>query len=237
MKRMIPSSKLTVKNDKLTAMEGIYDAEGNQIIADGGSLVAGNPEVPEGTSPTELSGLSVQNDSTKVYYKITHSPVVEANPVVPEGITPTALSGLKVDSSYFSIESGGSGTQKYAHFLDVKTGETFNIIMVISEESSAYTTSTFALWLYNNSYTSTSAYFKSVLGSGPSVKAGSGSGTGKVNITSIRGVFSSDGSTLTSYGTTDTISYNSDSQNLGVNNASGASSLATTIYGDTIVAL
>lgn len=31
MKRMIPSSKLTIKNDKLTAMEGIYDSEGNQI--------------------------------------------------------------------------------------------------------------------------------------------------------------------------------------------------------------
>lgn len=113
MKRMIPSSKLTVKNDKLTALEGIYDAEGNQIIADGGSLVAGNPEVPAGTSPTELSGLSVQNDSTKVYYKITHSPVVEANPVVPEGTTPTALSGLKVGSDYYGISGGGEEVVAY----------------------------------------------------------------------------------------------------------------------------
>ena len=105
MKRMIPSSKLTVKNDKLTALEGIYDAEGNQIIADGGSLVAGNPEVPSGTSPTELSGLSVQNDSTKQYFKITHSPVVEANPVVPSGAIEQDLLHLKVGSSYYKTNA------------------------------------------------------------------------------------------------------------------------------------
>lgn len=70
MKRMIPSSKLTIKNDKLTAMEGIYDSEGNQIIADGGSLVEGNPSVPEGTTPTALTGISIQNDGEKKFFSI-----------------------------------------------------------------------------------------------------------------------------------------------------------------------
>ena len=236
MKRMIPDSKLTIKDGKLTAVAGIYDNEGNQIIADGGSLVAGNPEVPEGTSPVEMTGLSVQNDGETAYYKITHSPVVEANPDMT-GQTPADLEGLKVGSSYYQIQAGGGGTQKYAHFLDVKTGDTFNIIMLISEESSAYTTSSFASWLYNNSYTSTSSYFKSILGSGSSTKAGAGASVGKVIIVAIRGIFSSNGSTLSSFGTSDDISYNSTTQKLEVANASGVSALETVVYGDTIVAL
>lgn len=67
MKRMIPSSKLTIKNDKLTAMEGIYDAEGNKIIADGGSLVVGNPE---GSATATLSKISIQNDGEPVVYNV-----------------------------------------------------------------------------------------------------------------------------------------------------------------------
>ena len=100
MKRMIPSSKLTVKNDKLTALEGIYDAEGNQIIADGGSLVVGNPE---GIPTATLSKISIQNDSTPVVYEVPQGTEVEAN---PQGIVGAVLESIKIGSSNYAIQGG-----------------------------------------------------------------------------------------------------------------------------------
>lgn len=99
MKRMIPSSKLTIKNDKLTAMEGIYDSEGNQIIADGGSLVVGNPE---GTATATLSKISIQNDGEPVVYNVGGTEV-EAN---PQGIVGAVLESIKIGSSNYAIQGG-----------------------------------------------------------------------------------------------------------------------------------
>lgn len=99
MKRMIPSSKLTIKNDKLTAMEGIYDSEGNQIIADGGSLVVGNPE---GEATATLSKISIQNDGSPVIYEVGGTEV-EAN---PQGIVGAVLESIKIGSSNYAIQGG-----------------------------------------------------------------------------------------------------------------------------------
>lgn len=97
MKRMIPSSKLTIKNDKLTAMEGIYDSEGNQIIADGGSLVVGNPE---GTATATLSKISIQNDGSPVVYEVPQGTLVEANPSQPTSL----LSSITIGNTSYVLD-------------------------------------------------------------------------------------------------------------------------------------
>lgn len=94
MKRMIPNAYLEVKEGKLTAYKGIYDSEGNQIIADGGSIVEGNPNMT-GQTPTALTGLKVSNGGTDSYYSVPQE--------IPAGFNLTSSAGM---ASQFQMNNG-----------------------------------------------------------------------------------------------------------------------------------
>ena len=78
------------------------DVTSESSVVPGENSVVANPEIPAGTTPTDLETVQVGSD----YYQIPEGVEVEANPTVPSGTTPTALTGIKIDSGYYDIPQG-----------------------------------------------------------------------------------------------------------------------------------
>ena len=102
-----------------------------------GTIVEGNPEIPEGTTPTDLSDIKIGD----TYYSIPEGTEVVANPTL-EGTEPE-LTGLQVGNTKYKVPSGG-GDHLYQHniIVDSKRNTTSGYwftMTIVSSESTPYT--------------------------------------------------------------------------------------------------